>query len=45
MAKKIVKGGSGGRGSGNYRAYFTTRNGRRIYAVDYGYRAWPFGQD
>ena len=23
------------------RAYFTTRNGRRIYASDYGYQGWP----
>ena len=22
-------------------AYFTTRNGRRIYARDYGYQGWP----
>ena len=24
-------------------AYFTTRNGRRIYASEYGYKAWPIG--
>ena len=25
------------------RAYFTTRNGRRVYASDYGYKGWPIG--
>jgi hypothetical protein len=25
------------------RTWFTTRNGRRIYAADYGYKAWPIG--
>ena len=24
-----------------HRPYFTTRNGRRIYARDYGYKSWP----
>lgn len=26
------------------RAYFTTRNGRRVYAKDYGYKCWPIGR-
>lgn len=26
------------------RPYFTTRNGKRIYARDYGYQAWPIGR-
>jgi hypothetical protein len=43
MKKKSRKGGAK-RGSGNCRAWFTTRNGRRIYASDYGYRCWPIGQ-
>lgn len=39
-----VKNGSGGGGNaaGLY-AYFTTRNGRRIYAKDYGHKCWPIG--
>jgi hypothetical protein len=28
----------------NIRPYFTTRNGRRIYAADYGYGGWPIGK-
>lgn len=31
----------GGRDTKRYRAWFTTRNGRRIYASDYGYKGWP----
>jgi len=30
-------------GSKAFRPYFTTRNGRRIHARDYGHRAWPIG--
>jgi hypothetical protein len=30
-----------GRVSKRLRAYFTTRNGRRIYASEYGYKGWP----
>ncbi len=44
MAKKVAKGGGGRRGSGNCRAFFTTRNGRRVYARDYGYKCWPISQ-
>jgi hypothetical protein len=43
MAKRAAKGG-GRRGSANCRAFFTTRNGRRVYAADYGYKCWPIGQ-
>ena len=28
-------------GDGPYRAFFT-RNGKRYYAKDYGYRSWKF---
>lgn len=31
------------RAAKNVRAFFTTRNGRRVYAADYGYRGWPIG--
>ncbi len=27
-----------------YRPYFTTRNGKRIYASDYGHKSWPIRQ-
>jgi hypothetical protein len=33
----------GRRTRGSYRAYFTTRSGRRVYASDYGHKAWPIG--
>jgi hypothetical protein len=26
-----------------FRPYFTTKNGRRIYAKDYGHKSWPIG--
>jgi len=39
MARRV----RAGRGAGVHRAYFTTRNGRRIYARDYGYHGWPIG--
>jgi hypothetical protein len=38
------KGGKKQGGSVHYRPYFTARNGRRIYAADYGYKCWPIGQ-
>ncbi len=41
---KNQKGGAKKGGSTNYRPFFTTRNGRRIYAADYGYKCWPIGQ-
>lgn len=28
----------------NLRPYFTTKDGRRIWAEDYGYSAWPIGR-
>ncbi|HUE70317.1 MAG TPA: hypothetical protein VMP01_05455 [Pirellulaceae bacterium] len=31
-----------GAGDGKFRPYFT-KNGKRYYAKDYGYRSWPFG--
>lgn len=27
-----------------FAAYFTTKNGTRIYAKDYGHKAWPIGR-
>lgn len=32
-----------GRGEKKIRPYFTTRNGKRIYASAYGYKGWPIG--
>ena len=29
--------------SKNLKAFFTTKNGKRIYAKDYGYQGWPIG--
>lgn len=40
---KNQKGAKKG-GSISYRRFFTTRNGRRVYAEDYGYKCWPIGQ-
>ncbi|MEX0701653.1 MAG: hypothetical protein WD069_06100 [Planctomycetales bacterium] len=31
-------------GAGNVRPYFTTRNGRKVWAKDYGYKGWPIGR-
>jgi hypothetical protein len=27
-----------------FRAYFTTKNGKKIYAKDYGHPCWPIGK-
>mgnify|MGYP001591441610 CR=1 FL=1 len=35
--KGVPKGGS------KFAAYFTTKTGRKVYAKDYGYKAWPIG--
>ncbi len=37
MAKKATRR----RNAKRFRAWFTTRRGRRIYAKDYGYKGWP----
>ncbi|MDB5320110.1 MAG: hypothetical protein JWN40_1741 [Phycisphaerales bacterium] len=37
QAKKPAKTGP--------RAFFTSRKGKRFYAVDYGYKAWPIGKN
>ncbi len=39
----MSKSRRGGSRRGTYRTYFTTRNGRRVYARDYGHKAWPIG--
>ncbi|HEX4952602.1 MAG TPA: hypothetical protein VF017_04300 [Thermoanaerobaculia bacterium] len=41
MGRKKKPGRAGGLVS--FRAYITLRNGKRLYASDYGYKAWPVG--
>jgi len=33
--------GKPSKGGGTVRPYFTTKNGRKIWAKDYGYKGWP----
>lgn len=33
-----------GQSATGFATYFTTKNGVRIYAKDYGYKCWPIGR-
>lgn len=44
MSGRQRKSAKGQKRSVYFRAWKTLKDGRRIYAKDYGYKAWPMGQ-
>lgn len=46
VAPNKQPGGGDSKGNSGYhpRRFFTTRNGRKVDAWDYGYKAWPIGK-
>jgi hypothetical protein len=41
--EKSPEQGDGRERNSDIVAYFTTKDGRRVYAREYGYRGWPIG--
>lgn len=45
---KDIKKPSGSQQPGDnatvHRSFFTSRKGKRFYAVDYGHKSWPIGK-
>jgi hypothetical protein len=39
-----VRPATPGEKSPGFGAYFTSKKGKRFYAADYGYKAWPIGK-
>jgi hypothetical protein len=42
--RKSKKSPAGKKRPTSFRAWKTLKDGTRIYAKDYGYKAWPMGQ-